>query len=205
VGDTREEGLDATPRPTFYANALQRAAGLRGTFSVVLVGGDPGSLGPAAQAAVREVAPDVPVRVRTLDEIFASSLAQRRFSLVLLGAFALVAVLLAVTGIYGVISYLVAQRSREWAIRMALGAGRVDVVRQVLVGGLGLVLAGIVVGSAVALAATRVLEGLLYGVAATDVPTFVAVALLLVAVSLIASYVPAARATRVDPALAMRD
>jgi ABC-type antimicrobial peptide transport system permease subunit len=151
------------------------------------------------------VAPDVPVRVRTLDEIFASSLAQRRFSLVLLGAFALVAVLLAVTGIYGVISYLVAQRSREWAIRMALGAGRVDVVRQVLVGGLGLVVAGIFVGSAVALAATRVLEGLLYGVAATDVPTFVAVALLLVAVSLTASYVPAARATRVDPALAMRD
>jgi predicted permease len=205
VGDTREQGLDATPRPTFYANALQRAAGLRGMFSVVLVGGDPRSLGPAAQAAVREVAPDVPVRVRTLDEIFASSLAQRRFSLVLLGAFALVAVLLAVTGIYGVISYLVAQRSREWAIRMALGAGRVDVVRQVLVGGLGLVVAGIFVGSAVALAATRVLEGLLYGVAATDVPTFVAVALLLVAVSLIASYVPAARATRVDPALAMRD
>ncbi|HUF76245.1 MAG TPA: ADOP family duplicated permease, partial [Longimicrobiales bacterium] len=143
VGDTREAGLDAEPNPTFYANALQRAAGLRGMFSVVLVGGDPGSLGPAAQAAVREVAPDVPVRVRTLDEIFATSLAQRRFSLVLLGAFALVAFLLAVTGIYGVISYLVAQRSREWAIRMALGAGRVDVVQQVLVGGLGLVLAGI--------------------------------------------------------------
>jgi predicted permease len=205
VADTREEALDATPRPTFYANALQRPAGLRGRFFLVLVGADVGSLGPAAQAAVREVAPDVPVQVRTLEEIFSSSLAQRRFSLVLLGAFALVAVLLAVTGIYGVISYLVAQRSREWAIRLALGAGRVDVVQQVLVGGLVLILAGVLVGSAVALAATRVLEGLLYGVTATDLPTFAGVALLLVVVSLLASYVPAARATRVDPALAMRD
>jgi predicted permease len=205
VGDTREERLDAPARPTFYANILQRSAGLRGSFSLVLVGADPGRLGPAAQAAVREVAPDVPVRIRTLDEIFASSLAQRRFSLVLLGVFALVAVLLAVTGIYGVISYLVAQRGREWAVRMALGAGRVDVVQQVVVGGLWLVGAGVLVGTAVALATTRVLEGLLYGVAATDAPTFLGVALLLTVVSLLASYVPAARATRVDPALAMRE
>jgi ABC-type antimicrobial peptide transport system permease subunit len=174
-------------------------------FSLVLVGAGVERLGPAAQAAVREVAPDVPVQVRALEEIFSSSLAQRRFSLVLLGAFALVAVLLAVTGIYGVISYLVAQRGREWAIRLALGAGRVDIVRQVLVGGLTLVLVGVIVGSAVALAATRVLEGLLFGVAATDATTFIAVALLLTAVSLLASYVPAARATRVDPALAMRE
>jgi hypothetical protein len=205
VGDTREERLDAPARPTFYANILQRSAGLRGSFSLVLVGADPGRLGPAAQAAVREVAPDVPVRIRTLDAIFASSLAQRRFSLVLLGVFALVAVLLAVTGIYGVISYLVAQRGREWAVRMALGAGRVDVVQQVVVGGLWLVGAGVLVGTAVALATTRVLEGLLYGVAATDAPTFLGVALLLTVASLLASYVPAARATRVDPALAMRE
>ncbi|MDZ7779488.1 MAG: ABC transporter permease [Gemmatimonadota bacterium] len=205
VGDTRDDGLDAEPNPTFYGNALQRPASLRGTFSLVLVGADVERLGPAVQAAVRDVAPDVPVQVRTLEDIFSSSLAQRRFSLVLLGAFALVAVLLAVTGIYGVISYLVAQRSREWAIRLAFGAGRVDIVRQVLVGGLALVVAGVVVGSAVALAATRVLEGLLYGVAATDASTFIAVALLLTAVSLLASYVPAARATRVDPALAMRE
>ena len=205
VGDTRDDGLDAAPNPTFYANALQRPAGLRGVFSLVLVGADVERLGPAAQVAMREVAPDVPVSIRTLEELFSSSLAQRRFSLVLLGAFALVAVLLAVTGIYGVISYLVAQRSREWSIRLALGAGRIDVVRQVLVGGLGLTLVGVLVGAAVALAATRVLEGLLYGVAATDAPTFVGVALLLIAVSLLASYVPAARATRVDPALAMRE
>ena len=205
VGDTRDDGLDATPSPIFYANALQRSAGLRGMFSLVLVGADVEILRPAAQAAIREVAPDVPVQVRPVEEMLAASLAQRRFSLVLLGAFALVAVLLAVTGIYGVISYLVAQRSREWAIRLALGAGRVDVVRQVLVRGLALIFAGVLAGSVVALAATRVLGGLLYGVEATDASTFIAVALLLTAVSLLASYVPAVRATRVDPASAMRE
>jgi predicted permease len=205
VGDVRERGLDVDARPTLYANALQRTTGLRRSFSLVLVVPEPARLEPAAQAAIRQVAPDIPVRIRTLEEVFSASLAQRRFSLVLLGAFALVAVVLAVTGIYGVISYLVAQRSREWAVRLALGAGRGDVVRQVLRGGMALILAGVIVGTALALAATRVLEGLLYGVSATDVPTFVGVALLLVAVSLLASYVPAARATCVDPALAMRD
>ena len=112
--------------------------------------------------------------------------------------------MLAVTGIYGVISYLVAQRSREWAIRVVLGASREDVMHQVLAGGMAVIFAGVLIGTAIALAATRFLEGLLYGITATDLPTFVGVALLLIAVSLLASYIPAARATRADPMVTMR-
>jgi predicted permease len=205
VADVRERGLDTEPLPTFYGNAMQRTASLGSAFSLVLVAEDPAPVAPAAQAAVRRIAPDVPVRVRTLEEILSASLAQRRFSLVLLAAFAAVAVVLAVTGIYGVISYLVTQQSREWAIRLALGASRGDVLRRVLGGGVPLIGIGVLVGTGVALAATRALQGLLYGVSATDVPTFLGVALLLVVVSLMASYFPAARATRVDPSLAMRE
>ena len=206
VADVRERSLDTEPLPTFYGNALQRSASLRGNFSLVLVGvEDPSRLIPAVHAAVREVAPDVPVRIRTLEEIFSTSLAQRRFSLFLLGAFAFTAVVLAVTGIYGVISYLVAQRGREWAIRLVLGASRGDVTRQVLAGGAAVIFGGVLVGTAIALAATRLLGGLLYGVTATDFPTFLGVALLLIVVSLLASYIPAARATRVDPMVALRE
>lgn len=205
VGDVREGSLDAEHRPTFYGNALQRPAALRTRFSLVLATSDADGLVPAARAAARDVAPDVPVRIRTLSEVFSASLAQRRFSLILLGAFAALAVALAITGIYGVISYLVAQRSREWAVRLALGARRSDVLRRVLTRGAWLVGTGVLVGTLVALAATRVLRSFLYEVSPTDATTFVAVALLLAAVSLAASYVPAVRATRVDPAAVMRE
>jgi predicted permease len=205
VGDIRERGLDAAPLPTLYVNVLQRPAALRGRLTFVIVGGDePAPLVPAIAAAVREAAPEVPVRIRALEEILSESLAQRRFSLILIGAFSVVSVLLAVTGLYGVISYLVAQRRREWAIRLALGAGRGDVLGQALRGGMILVTVGVVTGTAIALFATRLLEGLLYGIESTDAATFVAVVALLATVSLCASYVPAVRATRVDPAESMR-
>jgi predicted permease len=204
VGDIRERGLEAAPLGTFYANALQRPAALDNVISFVLTGGEPSRLVPSVSAAVREATPEVPVRIRTIEEIFSTSLAQRRFSLILLGAFALVSVLLAVTGIYGVISYLVAQRRPEWAIRLALGASRGHVLREALRGGMILVTVGLAVGTAIALFAARLLEGFLYGVESSDVGTFVAVTALLGAVSLFASYVPAARATRVDPGAAMR-
>jgi len=206
VADVREDGLDAESLATFYGNALQRTAALSAGYTLVLTSGsDAAALLPAASAAIRDVAPDVPVRVRTLADIFSASLAQRRFNLILLGAFALTAVALAVTGIYGVISYLVAQRTREWAIRLALGASGGDVIRRVLAGGAAWILGGIIAGTAVALAAGRLLEGLLYGITATDPPTLVGVAALLTGVSLLASYVPAARATRTDPMSAMRE
>ena len=128
-----------------------------------------------------------------------------RFNLVLLATFALAAAALAATGIYGVVSYLVAQRTHEWAVRIALGASRADVIGHVVAGGLTWVLGGVVAGTAVALWASRLLEGLLFGVAATDPLTLFAVAALLTAVALLASSIPAGRATRVDPAMAMRE
>jgi predicted permease len=205
VGDIRERGLDAAPLTTLYANVMQRPASLRGRLTFVIIGGDePASLVPAVTAAAREAAPEVPVRIRSIEEIFSASLAQRRFSLLLIGAFAAVSILLAVTGLYGVISYLVAQRRREWAIRLALGASRADVLGQALRGGMLLVAAGLAVGMVIALFATRLLEGLLYGIEATDFGTFVAVVALLGGVSFFASYVPAVRATRADPADALR-
>jgi ABC-type antimicrobial peptide transport system permease subunit len=132
-------------------------------------------------------------------------MAQRRFSLTLLTAFAVVAVLLAVPGIYGVISYVVTQQRREWAIRLALGASRRSVVGGVLSGGLGLIVAGLLLGVGIALTTTRVLQGLLYGVSPSDPSTLAAVAALLLTVSILASAVPAVRATRIDPALPMKE
>jgi predicted permease len=205
VGDVRERGLDSDPLPTFYGNGMQRTAALRGSFSLVLVAEDPGAVAPAAQAALRRAAPDVPVRISTVEDLLSDSMAQRRFSLILLAAFAAVAVLLAVTGIYGVVSYLVTQQRREWAIRLALGASRASVLGRVLASGLGLIAIGLFLGAGVALSTTRVLQGLLFGIAPSDLPTLAAVAALLVATSLVASAVPAARATRIDPALAMRE
>jgi predicted permease len=205
VGDIRERGLDADPLTTLYANVMQRPAVIRGVLSFVIISDDePSRLGPTIAAAARDAAPDVPVRIRAIEEIFSESLAQRRFSLILIASFALLSVLLAITGLYGVISYLVAQRNREWAIRLALGATRGDVLGQAIAGGMALVMVGLVIGTAIALFATRLLEGLLYGIEPSDVGTFVAVITLLAAVSLCASYVPAARATRIDPADSMR-
>jgi predicted permease len=204
VGDVREQALDAEPKPTFYGFSRQRS-GAAATFHVVMAGRvDPAATIPAARAALRELAPDVPPRFRTIEEVFSSNLAARRFSLLLLGAFAAAALLLAVIGIYGVISYTVTQRTREFGIRMALGARPGDVRRLVVREGTTLALGGAALGIAGALAATRLLASLLYGVSTTDAATFLAVPLLLVAATLLASWVPARRATRTDPMIALR-
>ena len=141
---------------------------------------------------------------QSMDSIVASSLATRRFAMILLGAFAALALGLAVVGIYGVISYLVGERTREVGIRMALGARPFDIVRQILAQGVKLALLGILLGGAAALALTRLMSRLLYGITATDPLTFVSVAVLLAAVALAACYVPARRASRVDPMVALR-
>jgi ABC-type antimicrobial peptide transport system permease subunit len=139
-----------------------------------------------------------------MDEVLEATLGQRRMTMLLLGSFAAMAMLLALVGIYGVIAYSVAQRTREVGIRRALGAQRGDIVRLVLGQGLGLTLAGVVLGIGGALALTRVMERLLFHVSATDPTTFVAIALLLVVVALAASYIPARRAARIDPMAALR-
>ena len=204
VGDVRERGLDADPRPVFYANSRQRPRGVSGPHNIVLQGGDPRAVSATARTILRDMNPEIPVRFRTLEQVFSTALADRRFSLLLLGAFAVIALVLAVTGIYGIISNLVAQRTREIGIRLALGARSGSVLMMVVRSGLLLAVVGVAVGLLIAFASTRLLAGLLFGVSTTDLLTFVAVPLLLVGVAALASYVPARRTMRVDPMIAMR-
>jgi ABC-type antimicrobial peptide transport system permease subunit len=203
VGDVHDYGVDHAPVPTCYGNALQRLPS--SSYTVVARGQiEDAALVPAMREAVRELDPQLPLKFRTLDEVYASSLDGQRFSLVIFGVFGLAALLLAALGIYGVTSYAVAQRTQEIGIRMALGAQMRDVLELVLRNAMSLVCFGAVLGLAGAYAATRVLSSLLFGVTTTDLATFVAVPLVLFIVALVASLVPARRATKVDPLVALR-
>ncbi|HWS90077.1 MAG TPA: ABC transporter permease [Pyrinomonadaceae bacterium] len=203
VGDARYDKLDGELRPMVYWTPPQLA--YSSMWLVVRTAGDPAALGPAAVREIQAVDREQPVAdVRTMEGWLAESTARARFGTLLLGAFACTALLLAAVGLYGVLSYSVTQRRNEIGIRMALGAQARDVLKLMVGQGMRLVLVGVVLGLAGALALTRVMSGLLYDVAATDPPTFAANALLLMAVSLAACYIPARRATRVDPATALR-
>jgi putative ABC transport system permease protein len=203
VGDIRERGLDAEPQPTFYGYSRQRRVS---DFSVVIQSGaDPASIVGPARRALRELAPSMPPRFRTIEEVIAGSIAQRRFTLALLAAFGTTALLLATMGVYSVVAYLVAQREHEIGIRVALGAQRGDVLGLVVRHGAVLTLVGIGIGVGAALWLTRLLTGLLYGVTPTDPVSFVVVIGLLLGVALAASYLPARRATRVDPMSVLRN
>jgi putative ABC transport system permease protein len=167
--------------------------------------GDASALAPSVQRALRELDSAVPVYgVATLSSLVDKASAERLFVTRLLAAFAAVAVLLAAIGLYGVVSYGVAQRTREVGVRVALGAQRRDVLRLVLSGGLSLVGVGVAVGLAAAFLTTRFLGSLLFGVRPLDLPTFAAAAALLTAVALGAHWVPIRRALRIDPASALR-
>ncbi len=203
VGDVHDRGLDAATSPTVYANALQRRPA--SSMSVVVRSRvAPSALVPSMRQVVRSLDSELPVNFKTLDQVFSSSLDQRRFSLVIFGVFGCVALLLAAMGIYGVTNYAVTQRTQEIGIRMALGARVRDVLKLVLKKGLSLALIGAVIGLAGAFALTRVMSNLLFGVAPTDLGIFTAVALLLIAVAFLACYIPARRATKVDPLVALR-
>jgi len=168
--------------------------------------GAPGSLAGPLRGAVRGVDPGLPLyRVLTMEEVIDESLAGRRLNLWLLGIFAGMAVLLSAAGLYGVISYLVAQRTREIGVRVALGAQKWDVIGLVMRQGAALAAAGIVLGLLGALGLTRVLESLLYGVSARDPLTYAALAALFAGVALVATWLPAERASKVDPILAIRN
>jgi putative ABC transport system permease protein len=165
----------------------------------------PTSMATAVRNAVAAIDPEQPVfDISTMDERLAASVAPRRFNLVLLASFALLAMLLAGVGIYGVVSYSVSQRTHEVGIRMALGAQRRDVLKLIVAQGMVLLLMGIGVGLIGAFLLTRFLAALLYGVRPTDSATFAAVSLLLAAVAIVACCIPARRATRVDPVVALR-
>jgi predicted lysophospholipase L1 biosynthesis ABC-type transport system permease subunit len=204
VGDIRERGLDARPRPTLYADYRQRPRMTR-DFTVALhAGRDAGALAAPARAVIRELAPDVAPRFRTVGEVYALSVADRRFTLYVLSAFGAAALLLAILGIYGVLAYVVAQRTQEFGVRMALGAARGDVWRLVLRQASVLVAIGIVVGTAASWALTRMISTMLFEVTATDPVTYGSVVAGLSIVALLACQLPAMRATRVDPLIALR-
>jgi len=203
VADVHDYGVDAPVIPTVYANALQRLPSSSWTV-VARAQSEPSALVPAMREAVRSLDPQLPLKFRTLDQVFSSSLSQRRFSLVIFAVFAITALLLAAMGIYGITAYAVAQRTQEIGIRMALGAQMRDVVNLVLKHALLLVAIGGVIGLAGAYAASSVLKSLLFEVAATDLTIFIAVPVILFLVALVACLVPARRATRVDPLIALR-
>ncbi len=202
VGDVRHMGLNTPPNPEIYLSQLQEP---QGSMAVMArTSGDPLQLAAAAREQMKAMDKDLPVTITTMDQIFANSLAGQRFNTSLLGVFAAVALLLAMIGVFGVINYSVSQRTHEIGIRLALGAQRRDVFKLVVGQGLLLALVGVVVGTVGAVALTRLIEGMLYGVSPTDGPTFVVVSLIVTTVAFLACYLPARRATRVDPLVALR-
>jgi putative ABC transport system permease protein len=203
VGDVNYSGLDTAPEPTVYFPFRQAAE--TGQYVVVRTTGDPRTIASAAREIVAALDKDLPVaNVRTMDDLMAASVAAPRFRTTLVAIFAAVGLLLAAIGIYGVMSYAVTERTHEIGVRAALGAGRTDVLRLVLGETLVLAGVGVGVGLAGALATTRTIRALLFHVEPTDSATFAAIALILVATALVASYIPARRAMRVDPMVALR-
>ena len=203
VADVRQAELTQKPHPELYYPYL--GDGPQSMSLVVSTTLPQATALASVRAAIRAVDPGIPVaNVRTLEQVIAESVSDRRLYLFLLGTFAVVAVVLAAAGLYGVMSYSVAQRMREFGIRLALGSGTGALQGMVVKQGARLALAGLVIGIPAALAVSGVLRTLLYGVSATDPLIFVAVGILLVAVALVASFIPARRATRVDPIVTLR-
>jgi ABC-type antimicrobial peptide transport system permease subunit len=203
VADVHQKALNAAPKPGVFISNLQEPSGPSNL--VVRTHGDPKLLTQVLQKEIHSVDRDIPISgVKTMDEFVSSSVAAPRFNAILLAGFASLALLLAAVGIFGVISYSVAQRTQELGIRRALGADSLSVMRLVLTQGLSLAAIGLLIGLAGAFAVTRLLESLLYGVTATDPLTFAAVAGTLTVVALLASYIPARRASSIDPMVALR-
>src|SRR6185369_10484255 len=202
VKDKRQYGLTIDPEPRMYFSHKQTDF-FPPQDLLVRTDVDPASVASTVRNAVWEIDKDQPVsNIRTMDEILTQSIARQRFSMLLLAIFAAVALVLAAVGIYGVMSYSVAQRTHEIGIRMALGAQTGAVLKLAVGYGMKLVLTGIVVGLVAAFALTRVMSTLLFGITATDPTTFTLISLLLVLVAALASYIPARRATKVDPIIA---
>jgi putative ABC transport system permease protein len=202
VGDTHEYGLEAPPRPTVYVNLFQRP---RAAITVTMLNdADTGSVASAARGVLQDLNPEIPARFRTFSQVYSASLGSRRFNVILIGFFGISALLLAIAGVFGVMAYSVSRRTREIGVRIALGAKSADVLKMILSQGARTILIGVAIGIAGALALTRAAESLLFGVTATDPLTFGGVTLLLVGAALLACYIPARRATRVDPMIALR-
>ena len=205
VADIRQRGLDRDVQPMIYVPFQQERNGFMRFVSFVARTATPASVVEGIRAEIRRAAPDLPiVGTVTMDEAVAASVAPPRFRMWLLVLFAMTATLIATCGIYGLMAYAVTQRRREIGVRMALGAERRDVLRLVLARALRIVVAGLIVGLAGAAGVTRVLQRFLFGVTPTDPIAFTIVTLLLMAVGLMAAWLPARRATRIDPCAALR-
>lgn len=203
VGRVKHESLDSDPRIAFYLPQTQYPS--RAMTVVMRSQGDPSTLSPSVKKELRGIDPDLPMySVRTMDERVEESLARRRFSMLLLGIFAGMALVLATIGIYGVMAYLVNQGTREIGIRMAIGATQREIVRLVVFQGMTLAITGVAAGLAAAFVFTRLMRSLLFGISSADPVTFAGISLLLTLVALLATYIPARRAARIDPILCLR-
>jgi putative ABC transport system permease protein len=203
VRDTRHAALDSALRPQVYVHYRRDPS--HQMWVVLRTSGDPASIAPAARAAVLEIDPNQPVaRVLTMPDVVAASVSDRRFSMTLVGIFAILALALSVVGLYAVVSYSVSERIHEMGVRVALGAQPSNLMAMVLGEGLRLVIAGLTLGVAVSLAVTRFLDTLLYGIHARDLTTFAGVVVVLSLAAMLGCLVPALRAMRVDPMVALR-
>jgi putative ABC transport system permease protein len=203
VGNVRHLALELEPRSELYYHTDSNPP--FGPVFVIRTKGDPHNVISAVRAQVRELDRNLPVaNVNTMEQLVTQSVAQRHFAMLLFGVFAALALVLAGVGIYGVISYSVTQRTQEIGVRMALGAQRRDVLRLILGQGMKLAVLGVAIGLGLAVVLTRLMQSLLFGVRATDPLTFALIALLLTAVALLACWLPARRATQVDPLVALR-
>ena len=203
VGRIKQDALDSDPRIAFYLPHSQYTTPAMN----VVVRSDvaPAALTSAIKKEIHELDPDLPIyNVRTMDDRVQESLARRRFSMMMLGLFAFLALALATIGIYGVMAYMVSQGTREIGIRLALGATQNNILRLVVRQGMALALTGVAIGLVGAFVLTRLMRSLLFGVKSTDPLTFVAIASLLAAIALLASYIPARRAARIDPMVSLR-
>src|SRR6266481_5762043 len=203
VGDVRDDGLDLPASPHAYFSIYQNTPGEMGIF---LRGAyDPRSLKKAVARTVQAIDPELPVYgIRTIDELMSASMARRRFSLSLMAMFAVLALFLAAIGVYGVMAYAVSQRTQEFGLRMALGAQHRDIILLALRPGMFLAVMGVLAGLSTALAVTRLMSTLLFGISPLDPLTFIGVPLVLAAVALLACWIPARRAVRVSPVVALR-
>jgi len=204
VGDTPDAGLNAPAIPVIF---LPHAVAPWWSFFtyVIRTSGSPEALTPAVRRELRALFPTTVIRnVQTMDVVLDDSVAPARLSMLLIGAFALVALITAALGVFGVVSFVVSQRTRELGIRMALGAAPSDVRRMVIAYGGRLALAGVVIGLVGSFALTRLISTMLFGVQPTDPVTFVAVSAILLGIGVLASWLPARRATRIDPIAALR-
>ena len=201
VGDVREISPEAVPGPMFYGYYQQRPTS---RVSIVVKSAAPTGLTAAARQIVRTVDPEVPLQIQTVEDAFDRALEGRRFSLLLIGVFSACALVLATLGVYGLMAYLVSQRTREIGIRLALGAEATDVVALIVGRGVWLAVIGVTIGSLGALGLTRLLDGMLFGVSASDPIAFASVIALTLMAVLLATWVPARRALQVAPVVALR-